>query len=64
MNIYLMVDGAKEAMFCLVSTQSIPKYDLLLAQKFLLESDAQQVWDQANRWPVTNGQSGFRLDPF
>lgn len=50
MNIYLLVDGAPAAMFCLVSTSSIPTSDLLLAQKFMLESCPEEVWKTANRW--------------
>lgn len=44
-NVYLLEEGQPVMRFCVVAKETaLPMYDLLLAQKLMLESDPEQFW--------------------
>lgn len=52
-NVFLLdAQGRRRMEFCLVTKQRIPVYDLMLLQKFLLESDPELFWREANCWTL------------
>lgn len=55
-NVFLIRDGRAVEEFCVVSRDSLPLHDLMLAQKLMLETDLQGFMRIANRWDLTEGE--------
>lgn len=52
-NVFLLDrKGRPRVEFCIVTRSPIPTYDLMLLQKFLLESSPEVFWREANRWDI------------
>lgn len=52
-NVFLLDrQGRPRVEFCIVTRSPLPTYDLMLLQKFLLESSPEVFWQEANRWDI------------
>jgi hypothetical protein len=55
-NIFMIENGKEVTQYCVVSKSSIPVYDLMLAQKLMLESNFEEFTRLANSWDVRQGR--------
>lgn len=63
-NIYLIERGLRKRRFCVVmQDERIPLYDMMLAQKLLLETDIPRFTALANKWDEVNNEWVYRLEP-
>lgn len=62
-NIYLIERGLRRRRFCVVMQDSrIPLYDMMLAQKLLLETDIPRFTALANKWDEINNEWIYRIE--
>lgn len=62
-NIYLIEGGLRKRRFCVVMQDSrIPLYDMMLAQKLLLETDIPRFTALANKWDLINNEWVYRIE--
>lgn len=54
-NVFQIEGGRRIRQFCAVSSGQVPIADLLLAQKFLIESDIAHFLKIANKWDIKEG---------
>lgn len=51
-NVFLMHGDRKVKEFCIVTSSYVPIFDLMLIQKFMIESNIEGFYKQANRWDL------------